>query len=204
MIQGTKIYNVLIKSVEGEAVEQKGFVDNLKVSDYPDFDITKQPDFDETLDLYENKARGYVRFQQICINLQKGLDTLINIKTTGADSITAPNDITFDVIYTQPDGLVEEVTQEEFEKLQAETTEDEPEYFQARDGRYFIKGVRAIKRLIAKVLVDNYDVISNYFNNTGTPSANPMGWQLERLAVKGPCETLEEAESYITITEILE
>jgi hypothetical protein len=31
-----------------------------------------------------------------------------------------------------------------------------------------------------------------------------MGWQLERLAVKGPCETLEEAESYITITEILE
>lgn len=53
------------------------------------------------------------------------------------------------------------------------------------------------------VLVDDYTVIANYFDNTKTPSGNPLGWQLKELVVKGPIADLETAEALVTVTELL-
>lgn len=195
MIQGTKIYKISIANAAGSANDQKGFLDNLKVSDYSDFDISTQPLEGETLEQYKIKARGYVRFKQMCLNLQKGLDFLGDIETTGANHITPPTKMDFTVSFTQPDGLMVQVEESEYA--------DEEEIVKLRDGRVFFIGTKAIKRLIAKALTDEYNVIANYFDNTKTPSGNPLGWQLKDLVVKGPCNDYETAEALITVTEVL-
>lgn len=195
MIQGTKIYKISIANAAGSSNEQKGFLDNLKVSDYSDFDISAQPIESETLEQYKIKARGYVRFKQMCLNLQKGLDFLGDIETTGANHITPPTKMDFTVSFTQPDGLMVQVDESEYA--------DEEEIIKLRDGRVFFVGTKAIKRLIAKALADEYNVIANYFDNTKTPSGNPLGWQLKELVVKGPCNDYETAEALITVTEVL-
>lgn len=195
MIQGTKIYKISIANAAGSGDEQKGFLDNLKVSDYSDFDISTQPLEGETLEQYKIKARGYVRFKQMCLNLQKGLDFLGDIETAGANHITPPTKMDFTVSFTQPDGLMVQVDESEYD--------DEEEIIKLRDGRVFFIGTKAIKRLIAKALADEYNVIANYFDNTKTPSGNPLGWQLKELVVKGPCNDYETAEALITVTEVL-
>lgn len=195
MIQGTKIYKISIANAAGSSNEQKGFLDNLKVSDYSDFDISAQPIESETLEQYKIKARGYVRFKQMCLNLQKGLDFLGDIETTGANHITPPTKMDFTVSFTQPDGLMVQVDESEYA--------DEEEIIKLRDGRVFFVGIKAIKRLIAQALADEYNVIANYFDNTKTPSGNPLGWQLKELVVKGPCNDYETAEALITVTEVL-
>nr|DAR13166.1 MAG TPA: hypothetical protein [Caudoviricetes sp.] len=195
MIQGTKIYSVSVANAAGASNEEKGFLDNKKVSDYSDFDISLQPIDGETLEQYKIKARGLVRYNQMCLNLQRGLDYLGEVVTTGANHITPPTKIEFKLSYTQPDGLVVEVDSSEF-------AEDD-EIFKTRDGRVFFKGTKAIKRLIAMALVDDYTVIANYFDNTKTPSGNPLGWQLKELVVKGPSANLTTAEALVTVTELL-
>ena len=160
-----------------------------------DFDISLQPIDGETLEQYKIKARGLVRYNQMCLNLQRGLDYLGEVVTTGANHITPPTKIEFKLSYTQPDGLVVEVDSSEF-------AEDD-EIFKTRDGRVFFKGTKAIKRLIAMALVDDYTVIANYFDNTKTPSGNPLGWQLKELVVKGPSANLTTAEALVTVTELL-
>lgn len=195
MIQGTKIYSVSVANAAGSTNEEKGFLDNKKVSDYSDFDISTQPVEGETLEQYKIKARGLVRYNQMCLNLQRGLDYLGEVETTGANHITPPTKLEFKVAYSQPDGLCVQVADSDYE-------EDE-EIFKTRDGRVFFKGTKAIKRLIAMVLVDDYTVIANYFDNTKTPSGNPLGWQLKELVVKGPIADLETAEALVTITELL-
>lgn len=196
MIQGTKIYSVSVTNAAGSSNEEKGFLDNLKVSDYSDFDILAQPIESETLEQYKIKARGLVRYNQMCLNLQRGLDTLCEVKTTGANHITPPTKIEFKLVYTQSDGLIVEVDESDF-------AENDDEIIKTRDGHVFFKGIKAIKRLIAMALVNDYTVIANYFDNTKTPSGNPLGWQLKDLVVKGPCADLETAEALITVTEIL-
>ena len=52
MIQGTKIYSVSVANAAGSTNEEKGFLDNKKVSDYSDFDISTQPVEGETLKYY--------------------------------------------------------------------------------------------------------------------------------------------------------
>lgn len=195
MIQGTKIFSVSVANAAGSANEEKGFLDNKKVSDYSDFDITAQPVEGETLEQYKIKARGLVRYNQMCLNLQRGLDWLGEVVTTGANHITPPTKIEFKVAYTQPDGLVVEVDSSEYE--------EDDDIIKTRDGRVFFKGAKAIKRLVAMALVDDYTVIANYFDNTKTPSGNPYGWQLKELEVKGPIADLETAEALVTVTEIV-
>jgi len=195
MIRGTKVYKVTVANAAGSTDVEKGFLDNLKVSDYSDFDILKQPISGETLEQYKIKARGLIRFKQMALNLQRGLDTLCEVLTTGADHITPPTKIEFKLVYTQPDGLTIEVGEDEF-------AEDE-EIFKTRDGRVFFKGSKAIKRLIAKALSDDYTVIANYFDNTNTPSGNPLGWQLKELVVEGPCADVATAEALVTVEEVL-
>lgn len=195
MIQGTKIYKVSIANAAGSSDTKKGFLDNLKVSDYSDFDIMTQPIESETLEQYKIKARGLVRFNQMCLNLQKGLDTLTEVTTAGANHITPPTKMDFKLVYTQADGLMVQVDSSEYA--------DEEEIVKLRDGRVFFIGTKAIKRLIAKALVEDFNVIANYFDNTKTPSGNPLGWQLKDLVVEGPCDSYATAEALITVEEIL-
>ena len=195
MIKGTKVYKVTVANAAGSTDVEKGFLDNLKVSDYEDFDISTQPVSGETLEQYKIKARGLVRFKQMCLNLQRGLDTLCEVVTTGADHIKPVTKMEFKLVYTQPDGLTIEVGEDEF-------AEDE-EIFKTRDGRVFFKGKKAIKRLIAKALTDDYTVIANYFDNSNTPSGNAIGWELRELVVEGPCADLTTAEALVTVEEVL-
>lgn len=195
MIQGTKIYKVSIANAAGSSDTQKGFLDNLKVSDYSDFDISVQPINGETLEQYKIKARGLVRFNQMCLNLQRGLDTLVEVTTEGANHINPPTKMGFKLVYTQADGLMVEVDSSEYA--------DEEEIVKLRDGRVFFIGTKAIKRLIAKALVEDFNVIANYFDNTKTPSGNPLGWQLKDLVVEGPCDSYATAEALVTVEEIL-
>lgn len=195
MIKGTKVYKVTVANAAGSTDVEKGFLDNLKVSDYEDFDISTQPVSGETLEQYKIKARGLVRFKQMCLNLQRGLDTLCEVVTTGADHIKPVTKMEFKLVYTQPDGLTIEVGEDDF-------AEDE-EIFKTRDGRVFFKGKKAIKRLIAKALTDDYTVIANYFDNSNTPSGNAIGWELRELVVEGPCADLTTAEALVTVEEVL-
>lgn len=196
MIQGTKIYKVTVANAAGSTDEAKGFLDNLKVSDYTDFDISSQPLSGETLEQYKIKARGFVRYNHMCLNLQRGLDTLCEVETTGADHITPPTKIEFKLVYTQPDGLTVLVDESEY-------VEGDEEVIKLRDGRVFFKGMKAIKRLIAKALSEKYNVIAHYFDNTNTPSGNPLGWQLKDLVVDAPCADLATAEALVTVEEVL-
>ena len=195
MIQGTKIYKVSIANAAGSKKKKKGFLDNLKVSDYSDFDISAQPINGETLEQYKIKARGLVRFNQMCLNLQRGLDTLVEVTTAGANHITPPTKMDFKLVYTQADGLMVQVDSSEYA--------DEEEIVKLRDDRVFFIGTKAIKRLIAKALVEDFNVIANYFDNTKTPSGNPLGWQLKDLVVEGPCDSYATAEALVTVEEIL-
>lgn len=191
MIKGTKIYKVSIANAAGSSDTQKGFLDNLKVSDYSDFDILSQPIAGETLEQYKIKARGLVRFNQMCLNLQKGLDWLGDIETVGANHITPPTQMTFKLCYTQPDGLFVEVDSSEYE--------EDDEIIKNRDGRVFFIGSKAIKRLIALSLFNNYNVFTNYYDNTKQIAENAAGWVFEKLQVDGPCDSIESAESLITV-----
>ena len=195
MIQGTRIFNVSVANAAGSTNNEKGFLDNLKVSDYADFDITAQPIASETLEQYKIKARGLVRYNQMCLNLQKGLDFLGDVVTTGANHITPPTKIEFTVAYTQPDGLMVEVDSSEYD--------EDDEIVQLRDGRTFFIGTKAIKRLISKALTEDYTVLAEYFDNTNTPSGNPLGWQIKELEVEGPCASLTAGDALVTVTEVL-
>lgn len=196
MIQGTKIYKVSIDNAAGDTDEKKGFLDNKKVSDYDDFDISAQPIESETLEQYKIKARGLVRFNKMCLNLQRGLDDMVEVETTGADHITPPTKMEFKLIYTQDDGLVVEVSADKFA--------EDAEIVKTRDGRVFFKGTKAIKYLVAESLATDYNkVIANYFDNTKTPSGNPYGWQLLELNAKAPCASIEEGEALVTVTELV-
>lgn len=211
MIQNTQIYEVKVtnpfpgQNPDNLSVEQRGFLDNKEVAEYDDFNILEQPLAGETLEEFQNKSRGLIRFRQMCLNLQRGLDDMIEVKTnlsndmSNKSHILTPNEMEFKLIYTQPDGLTVEI----FEGDHLFGEKDD-EIIRTRDDRVFLKGGKAIKRLIAKVLVDDYNMFAEYFNNTSTPSGNPSNWKILPLEVKGPCDSLQQAEEQVKVTLIAE
>ena len=228
MIQNTQIYRVKVTNPslndnfrdttnmnEDEIVKCQGFLDNKEVAEYDDFNILEQPLAGETLEDFQNKSRGLIRFRQMCLNLQRGLDDMVEVKTNldkeyekdhddplyQKSHILTPEWMEFKLIYTQPDGLTVEIRKDEFLE---EAIEQDPEIFKTRDGRVFLKGSRAIKRLIAKTLVDDYNMFAEYFDNTSTPSGNPSNWKILPLEVKGPCDSIEKAEFCVEVDMIVE
>lgn len=192
MIQNTQIYYVKVtnpfpgQNPDNLSVEQRGFLDNKEVAEYDDFNILTQPLAGETLEDFQNKSRGLIRFRQMCLNLQRGLDDMVEVKTdlsndkSDQSHILTPKEMEFKLIYTQPDGLTVEI----FEGDHLFGEKDD-EIIRTRDDRVFLKGGKAIKRLIAKALVDDYNMFAEYFNNTSTPSGNPSNWKILPLEVKG-------------------
>ena len=126
--------------------EKKGFLDNKRVHEYEDFDILEQPVEGETVEQYMAKARGYIRWKQMCYNIsQGGIFYFGEVDAEGADHITQPESISFMVGYEQFDGMV---------------IADE-----LNDGEALV-GVDALKRRIALALADTLRINDEYFNNT--------------------------------------
>ena len=201
MIQNTQIYEVKVtnpfpgQNPDNLSVEQRGFLDNKEVAEYDDFNILTQPLAGETLEDFQNKSRGLIRFRQMCLNLQRGLDDMVEVKTNLSNDksdqshILTPSEMTFKLIYTQPDGLTVEIFEGDHLFNAEKDVDNEGKLkhniLKTRDGRVFLKGHSAIKRLIAKALVDDYNMFAEYFNNTSTPSGNPSNWKILPLEVKG-------------------
>lgn len=143
-----KLFKVEISGsgLDESSKEKKGFLDNKRVNEYEDFDISKQPVEGETVEQYKAKARGYIRWKQMCYNIsQGGIYYFGEVKAQGADHITQPSSIEFLVGYEQFDGML---------------IEDE-----LNDGE-ILSGMDALKRRIALALVDKLTVNDEYFNNT--------------------------------------
>ena len=143
-----KLFKVEISGsgLDESSEEKKGFLDNKRVNEYEDFDIAKQPVEGETVEQYKAKARGYIRWKQMCYNIsQGGIYYFGEVKAEGADHITQPSSIEFLVGYEQFDGML---------------IEDE-----LNDGE-ILSGMDALKRRIALALADKLTVNDEYFNNT--------------------------------------
>ena len=166
MIEKTEVYKVEVTG---------GAFDNLKAWDYEDFDITSVTESDK-LEEYKLKAAAKVRFNQMCMNLQKGLNDMVDIEATGGNHLTVPSKISFKLIYTQPDGLVYEIKEEDYQEAE--------NYFKTRDGRFFKKGELAIEQLIKDAAEAEYKIITNYWNPTENDKAQyPQGVELNEIEV---------------------
>lgn len=134
--------------------EKKGFLDNKRVHEYEDFDILTQPIEGETVEQYMAKARGYIRWKQMCYNIsQGGIYYFGEVKAEGADHITQPSKIEFLVGYEQFDGMLiaDELNQGEI-----------------------LEGIDALKRRIALALADTLKINDEYFNNTVMVNNNTL------------------------------
>ena len=82
MIPKTVIYSVEITSDafdDKQAWQYDDMADQLE-------DFTESDKVEE----YKKKAVAFVRFKELCLKLQKGLDSMVEIKTEGADHLTLP------------------------------------------------------------------------------------------------------------------
>lgn len=168
MIEKTEVYTVEIR---GSAF------DNMKAWDYDDFDGTIVTESGQA-EAYKAKAAAKVRFDQMCMNLQKGLNDMVDIETNdGANHLTVPSEMYFKLIYTQPDGLVREIEESEY-------IEGDEDMFKTRDGRFFMKGSKAIEQLIKDAAEAEYKIITNYWNPVENDKAHaPQGVELNEIDV---------------------
>lgn len=194
MFHGTKIYKVTVSG---------GEIDNHKTSDYQEFydDETYSTASDDA-DAYKEKAKAGERFKKVCLALQKGLDQMYDVETTGDDPKTVASSIEFKLVYTQHDGLWVEVDESEYSE------DDEIE--QLRDGRVIFKGSKAIERLIENACGETIAIV-NYYDPRVSQTSNevpsgsssspyrattlPVGWSWEQM-------TIEETTPSITIEDI--
>ena len=174
MIEKTEVYSVEVTG---------GAFDNLKAWDYEDFDGEIVSESGQAV-AYKQKAAAKVRFNQMCMNLQKGLNDMVDIETEGGDHLTVPTKISFKLIYTQPDGLVREIEESEY----VEVDED---MFKTRDGRFFMKGSKAIEQLIKDAAEAEYKIITNYWNPEENIKAHaPQGVELNEIDVEAGSATV--------------
>ena len=184
MIKGTKVFKV---TVENGEVDPKPF---NKYIDWKDA-IKNNKYADESA--YQDKAKANYRWMLMSMALQKGLDTLSNIKAE-ASSYELPDSVEFILTYTQPDALWVDVDESEYA--------DDPEIIKTNDGRVLFLGSKAIKRIIENTLEQEYKVILTYFSPKKVSSHNseiyssPLakGTVMEELVVgiSNPSVTVEE------------
>ena len=172
MIKGTKIFKV---TIDGQAVDPKPY------NQYDDFNSENPSGTEED---YTNKAKALYRWYLMSMNLNKGLDTLSNIKAE-ADSKTVPSNVEFYLTYTQPDAL-----------------------WIRKDGEVITNGLEVIKTIIEDTLSASYEegCFAPQFNpNPSEPSPQdiytsklPLGESFKGIVVDGvePTIVVEEVREY--------
>lgn len=187
MIQGTKIYKVVINS---------GKIDNHKACDYQEFyDNDEYNTASEDVQVFKEKGKALVRFNNVCLALQRGLDTMFDIQTSGDDPKTVASSIEFKLAYTQDDGLWVGVDESEYA--------DDPEIEKLRDGRVIFKGKKAIEELIKSACLERIAIVE-YFETkasvdsnevaTSRPSNAPCGWSFEQMIIEETTPTVSVEE----------
>lgn len=94
MIKGTKIFKVTIEN---------GGIDPKPYNQYSDFE--EYTPVSEDKGKFVEKGKALYRWYTLAMKLQKGLDTLSNVKITGGTCKTVPTKVEFRLTYTQPDAL---------------------------------------------------------------------------------------------------
>ena len=166
----------------GATGEEGGFIDALKAQDYVDFDPTAG-----TLEKNEDKARGYIRWINLCLSLSRfGVFFQEVNELTGADALTAPTKITFTMGY--------------------ENANEEALYIKNEDKEY--KGAEEVFKFLAGwALSHDYKSFAVVFDPTidsqgRNPSSGPIGMKEEYLTATKLFDSLEEAMDAVTIKEV--
>lgn len=156
MIKGSKIFKV---TVSGGKVDPKPF------NKYDDWKDAIENNTFADIDAYKEKAKANYRWMIMSQNLQKGLDTLFNIKCE-ATSSTLPNSVEFLLTYTQPDGL----------------------WFRDENNEVITDAITVITKIIEDTLNKEYNVILTYFSpetiNKEHESTLAKGTVMEELTVE--------------------
>lgn len=188
MIEKTEVYNVEITGA---------YFDNLKAYDYEDFDpedVAEGQEYELNQPKYLKKAAAHVKFNQMCLNLQKGLNDIKDLEANGGNHLTIPTSMKFKLVYTQPDGLTVEVDESEY-------VEGDEEIIKSRDGRVFLKGTKAIKRLIGDALAHSYKVITNYWDCRNVAKGLPFGTVLNEIEIEKDFDDAQAGEAVVTLCE---
>jgi len=147
MIKGTKLFKV---TIEGEGVDPRTFDQYpVKTSE----EDTKGYDADYLIkngstNAYIEKAKANYRWMLISMALNKGLETLSCIKTTGDSPSALATKVEFLLTYTQPDALWIKEDENVFE------------------------GADAITKIIEDTLNQTYNVILTWFDTDVKSSEN--------------------------------
>lgn len=179
----TRYFNFEISNPKGSASgEEGGFIDAMKAQDYVDFDPTAG-----TLNKYRDKARGYIRWINLCLSLSRyGIFFQEVNELSGATSLDTPTTIKFTMGY--------------------ENANEEALYIKDGDKEY--KGAQEVfKYLAGWALSHDYKSFANVFDPTidsegRNPSEGPIGMLDEFLTAKKLFDTLEDAMSAVTIEEV--
>lgn len=201
MIKGTKLFKV---TIEGEGVDPRTF-DQYPVKTSKE--DTKGYDVDYLIkngstNAYIEKAKANYRWMLISMVLNKGLETLSCIKTTGDSPSELATKVEFLLTYTQPDGLYVEVDESEYS--------DDKEIIKSGDKVLFL-GKKAIKRIIEDTLNQTYNVILTWFDTDVKSSENDKTYtsSIAKNTVMGeqkidpvtPSVTVEEQFEYTQFSE---
>ena len=179
----TRYFNFEISNPKSGATgEEGGFVDAMKAQDYVDFDPTAG-----TLDKNRDKARGYIRWVNLCLSLSKfGVFFQEVNELTGATALDTPTKIKFTMGY--------------------ENANEEALYI--KDGEQEYKGAQEVfKYLAGWALSHNYKSFADVWNpeldsQGKNPSGGPIGFQNEFLSCTKLFDTLDDAMAAVTIEEI--
>lgn len=173
MIKGTKLFKV---TIEGEGVDPKPF------NQYEDWkNAIENNTFADAIN-YKNKAKANYRWMLISMALNKGLETLSNIKAE-ATSSSIPGSVEFVLTYTQPDALWIKEDENVFE------------------------GANAITKIIEDTLNQTYNVILTWFDpakvNEENESSMAKGTTMSELEVEAvtPTVTVKEQFEYTQFSE---
>jgi hypothetical protein len=187
MIKGTRIFKVTgLTNVDPKAFNQ--YKDWKEIIDKNTFN-------DGDADKFKNKAIANYRWMLISIALNKGLETLSNIKINGGSSKDVPTSVDFVLTYTQPDALWVEVDESEY-------IADDPEIIKTNNGRVLFLGSKAITRILENTLNQKYEVILTYFSpekvNKEHESKLAKGTVMEELEVTAVPSTASVDEDVLT------
>ena len=184
--QGFRTYTRYFKftiSNPGASGENKGgFIDPIKAQDYTDFN------WEGNLEDYEDKARGYIRWFNLCLNLSRFGIFYQDVKeVAGATSTDTPTSVTFVMGY--------------------DNANEEALYWKDASGKEYKGAEEVFKYLIGFVMANDYKSFAAVYDPTvddigRNPSGGHLGITDKFLTAEKLCDDVESAYSYITMEEI--